>query len=381
MAEALLTYIKGRTGHAGQQSIGAITSQSAENAVRLLQQRLGLKPTGKMTRNDQSVSAARRAMPFQMQAIAGLKGPNNRSLVYLPHKPQKKLSIADLQTHSSIPQKAAQKLVHFFEKLAGDGLTPMVKQVKPDPQAGYLQVQLDLSMLQWLDPQTRFRLVNGAQKPLPPAMQMAFKNALSGLQGIDMPQATPPRLKVKLSDNERRAMEGPFLEDVVRFTYERIRHDIRSTHAEKLRETLVINRIKAYSDFIKIVKKNAPWDLKSPILMSFNHNKYFYDPVTKKLFRFDIFGNIHYGYLGRSIGFTAAELILGAGVFHRIDNPNSGPITDFLTQPFSLDDPKDKAAVELGMDLWRRYKFGVSLRSIVMSVQNNVSKLAYQDLK
>ncbi|MFD4836770.1 polymorphic toxin type 44 domain-containing protein [Achromobacter sp. NPDC058515] len=77
---------------------------------------------------------------------------------------------------------------------------------------------------------------------------------------------------------------------------------------------------------------------------------------------FDIWSNIHYGYVGVALGFSAAELINGAGLAQALDDayrglrkleplsmqdhPGNGP------WPASADDVPDHISIKLGCDLF-----------------------------
>lgn len=112
----------------------------------------------------------------------------------------------------------------------------------------------------------------------------------------------------------------------------------------------------AYSLWTKMVATRHPWDFKRDIAREFptpagktsaGWYKYKnYDYFT------DIWANIHYGYVGIAIGFSADELLNGAGLAQiwsdrpKMQNhPANGP------WPKSADDAQDNISIRLGVDL------------------------------
>jgi hypothetical protein len=125
----------------------------------------------------------------------------------------------------------------------------------------------------------------------------------------------------------------------------------------------------AYEMWTERVAPNRPWDHK-PILrhkpeasgkinvgwQKYGQDDYFYD----------IWSNIHYGYVGIAIGFSASELIGGAGLAQALcdgindvrhmrwptmqNHPQNG------SWPSSADDIPDHISTQLGIDLYATIK-------------------------
>ncbi|HEY6175140.1 MAG TPA: RICIN domain-containing protein [Kofleriaceae bacterium] len=95
-------------------------------------------------------------------------------------------------------------------------------------------------------------------------------------------------------------------------------------------------------EFAKMVKPHAPWDYKDFLREHFGGRGYGRDPKRhtilfqwdRDLLSFDIWSNIHYGFIGRAIGIDASVLRLG----HQL--PGAGQTDD-----------GDKLAVNLGIEL------------------------------
>ena len=60
------------------------------------------------------------------------------------------------------------------------------------------------------------------------------------------------------------------------------------------------------------------------------------------------FGNIHYGYVGKAMGFSDELLYMGGGYAHCGVNPL------VLVGPYYCDDPNDHKAIKKGIDMWNR---------------------------
>ncbi len=94
------------------------------------------------------------------------------------------------------------------------------------------------------------------------------------------------------------------------------------------------------------------------------------------LYRFDIWSNIHYGYVGRATGFSQPELTGGAGIEqigsdlynyrHTHQWPHRSPGADNWAA--SWDDPSDNAAIQIGIHLWDQYGLAVKPADIYLAV-------------
>ncbi len=102
----------------------------------------------------------------------------------------------------------------------------------------------------------------------------------------------------------------------------------------------------AYELWISMVKSGAPWDYKREVLERFGPGV----AVNGVVYRFDILGNIHYGFVGMAAGFGPLELKAGAGAANFWDNLKNevyrGKLVSegWLFRSFA-DDPSDQAAL------------------------------------
>ncbi|MBX3000487.1 MAG: hypothetical protein KF893_18350, partial [Caldilineaceae bacterium] len=117
------------------------------------------------------------------------------------------------------------------------------------------------------------------------------------------------------------------------------------------------NRARAYELWRQQVDYNAPWDHKTTIADRFGR----YQIVGNHRYYFDVWSNIHYGYVGASVGFESDELLWGAGAAQFMNesrtNFSSPTYREVLSSPLAtrLDYSTDQAAISLGIHLWSTY--------------------------
>jgi hypothetical protein len=110
-----------------------------------------------------------------------------------------------------------------------------------------------------------------------------------------------------------------------------------------------------------IVGYGKPWDHKPCIFAETGDTAFYLDRMLK--FRFDIWSNVHYGFVGRAIGFPTKLLIDGAGFAQaRNDGVPNSEISRKASQGklYEFDHPEDTAAIKLGTSLWSRYGAGLT---------------------
>ncbi|MEO0443635.1 MAG: polymorphic toxin type 44 domain-containing protein [Pseudomonadota bacterium] len=137
------------------------------------------------------------------------------------------------------------------------------------------------------------------------------------------------------------------------------------------------NTLEVYSVLMlwkSMVGNRRPWDHKPFIKKTYG--EWSRDSDTNTQFNFDIWSNIHYGYVGRSVGFSAWTLKAGAGYAQKMAGTNppgywmrridSLGDADFLA---AFDDPKDQAAIVIGINLWDQYKLNISTNKLVSAIR------------
>lgn len=138
--------------------------------------------------------------------------------------------------------------------------------------------------------------------------------------------------------------------------------------------------IEALSLWRSMVGGGKKWDHKAEIKKKFGH--WAYDDETHRRYNFDIWSNIHYGYVGKYVGFRDWTLKSGAGFaqWRAGTNPsgywkrrkkNIGD-ADVLA---AFDDPCDQVAIVLGMELWESRKRRLSAGQLVEAVRDTCKEL------
>ncbi|MGO4400340.1 PAAR domain-containing protein [Achromobacter sp. PAB15] len=137
----------------------------------------------------------------------------------------------------------------------------------------------------------------------------------------------------------------------------------RATAGKSYSEAVVERKLAAYALWADIVGPGQPWDHK-PFLRANLVSKGIFNRGWLKYrdseYFFDIWSNIHYGYVGVALGFSATELIHGAGLAQALDDylkdrpqqhhPEHG------AWPASADDVPDHISITLGTSLYDEVK-------------------------
>jgi hypothetical protein len=110
------------------------------------------------------------------------------------------------------------------------------------------------------------------------------------------------------------------------------------------------------------VRENGPWDHKPLIRKRFKPanpqgKEQHWHHYNGYLYYYDIWSNIHYGYVGRACGFSPDQLLDGAGVEQvgsDLWNGRRPSATPGVSGMRRFDDPSDRAAVSMGINLYPR---------------------------
>jgi len=124
-----------------------------------------------------------------------------------------------------------------------------------------------------------------------------------------------------------------------------------------------------------MVGYGKPWDHKPCIFAETGKAAFHLDRMLE--FRFDVWSNVHYGFVGSAIGFPTKLLTDGAGFAQA--TRNGVPSSEIARKAsegklYELDHPEDTAAIKLGARLWSRY--GVALTK--ESLENEVLKTGFK---
>ncbi|WP_144127254.1 RHS repeat-associated core domain-containing protein [Catellatospora sichuanensis] len=103
------------------------------------------------------------------------------------------------------------------------------------------------------------------------------------------------------------------------------------------------SQINALDDFMHLVCKDCKWDHKPTIQAMWGGSKYAVDPVTGAEIFYDIFSNVHYGYVGR-------EAAIDSEMLQSVNLPiPKNPVT-------GQSERSDAISTQIGIDLQSRYR-------------------------
>ena len=165
-----------------------------------------------------------------------------------------------------------------------------------------------------------------------------------------------------------------------------------STHRDPLKgeqpEVIlkIVGNLIAYMTWGYKVKSGAEWDHKKKIRemqkgIVYSCDKSSLNPLQ---FSYDLWSNIHYGFIGAYAGFTEVELLVGAGVAQVFDNSPeqlegnaevNRRIYDALSNRLGAenDDPSDQQAILIGIRLYSEFKNRMSSLS-----SNDILRAVYR---
>ena len=138
-------------------------------------------------------------------------------------------------------------------------------------------------------------------------------------------------------------------------------YNIASTVSDR-----ISGRIQAYQKWKGLVAAKKRWDHKEKI-KELQGGDWVCDSTTQLKIMYDIWSNVHYGFVGRYVGFTAFELINGAGFAQLGDNNRSFSTwtKQYISNRFvdfgdadiigAFDDAEDTQAIKVGMSLFDKF--------------------------
>ncbi|CAM3704790.1 hypothetical protein VA7868_01504 [Vibrio aerogenes CECT 7868] len=160
--------------------------------------------------------------------------------------------------------------------------------------------------------------------------------------------------------------------DVAKYIIGEMQRNVKSTQAYSIKLSnieatfLPAAKIAAYAIWAERVGPGQPWDHKNKIsgnhdLDTHGESTQFHHKYREFEYFYDIWSNIHYGYVGKACRFSDAELLDGAGLAQLLDDAvkknksiqYSPSIPGFGFRKF--DDITDSISVRLGIALFHDY--------------------------
>jgi len=143
----------------------------------------------------------------------------------------------------------------------------------------------------------------------------------------------------------------------LRFMYDEMHNNSRGPEVAAMRvgnslTTGAAGKVAALAAWAALVQSGGRWDHKKDLrrmLMLVKGDMHFpFRGDTQHEYYYDIWSNVHYGYVGRAAWFTATELQMG----HQV-----GGIA-------GRTDPFDVETVQLGIDLWNQYGINMTKQQL-----------------
>jgi hypothetical protein len=150
---------------------------------------------------------------------------------------------------------------------------------------------------------------------------------------------------------------------------------IGGTMLESCQNTASSAKMSAILQWGLLVRENGPWDHKPIIRTTFKPadpkaREQHYHHYNGWLYFYDIWSNIHYGYVGRACGFSSSELLDGAGLEQigsdivHLRRPRASPGVQGLR---SFDDPSDRQSIMIGIGM---YPHLPSVSELLLSIES-----------
>lgn len=131
-----------------------------------------------------------------------------------------------------------------------------------------------------------------------------------------------------------------------------------------------VEDINALRLFINQVGYDRPWDHKAAIQRNFGD--WSLDASRGIDYYFDIWSNIHYGWIGRAAGFSEGRLLDAAGIAQALHDGKTGDVIKAIAKSAGreLDDPKDQVAIRIGIRLWEKFGARTSSKDILDAIRS-----------
>ena len=202
---------------------------------------------------------------------------------------------------------------------------------------------------------------------------------LLGFEAIDVAKFIVDEMK-----NNRQSKEANDIKKIINIERELSKNSLTNTiifaHPISKTSLFISSKIQSYKLFKKLVESNAIWDHKWQIAKLFPtmglstpfYHRYFYNNKYYEI-GYDVWSNIHYGYIGRVIGFDKSALHFGADMAQSFSN-----------RAITRDDPKDAEAIKLGFKIYDEYneKFDdFTANKLLDIIMKNKDKLNVKEAK
>lgn len=141
-------------------------------------------------------------------------------------------------------------------------------------------------------------------------------------------------------------------------------------------DTEMSSQVAALTIWALNVRQDGPWDHKPIIARTFhpavpNGQQHWHVYTDGNAYYYEVWSNVHYGYVGKASGFSDSVLLDGAGLeqigssLGRFTRPQRDSATSGLR---SWDDPHDRAAIEMGIALYHSNPSNIAGQTVLQAV-------------
>ncbi len=134
-------------------------------------------------------------------------------------------------------------------------------------------------------------------------------------------------------------------------------------------------RLAALISWGLLVRQDGKWDHKPIIAKNFHprvpNGQQHWHALDKTLYFYDVWSNIHYGFVGKAAGFSDSVLLDGAGLEQIGSNLGrwTAPQRDSTVNGLrAFDNPEDRAGIEMGISLFFNHRTTLTAQLLLRSI-------------
>lgn len=185
------------------------------------------------------------------------------------------------------------------------------------------------------------------------------------------PSALPPAGGQWLRPTEHPTKSEQQYNETSHYIYQEMNHNVRSEFTQRIRDEWsggLGTKKRALDEFALAVQTGGPWDHKPTIqrMLGATEGSDFYlqQPGTDRQVFYDIYSNIHYGFVGASTGVPTSVIELA---------PTLG------TDATGATDDGDRITVKAGIDMYQKYGADMTEEQFQQALGETVGKLSDAD--
>jgi hypothetical protein len=143
-------------------------------------------------------------------------------------------------------------------------------------------------------------------------------------------------------------------------------------------EMQITSDIAALMIWAELVRQDGDWDHKPLIAKKFHprvpNGQQHWHLYGTTLYFYEVWSNLHYGYVGKGVGFSDGILLDGAGLEQIGSSLLRGRMPQSDSSVSGLrkwDDPHDRAAIQMGINMYQTNPTQVTAQTVLNAVVNS----------